>query len=77
MIDIRIQSWTTRADYPNQTEVVAAVCVPINGVTKTETYELVIPGQFEVVTSEMIGVVRDILQTAGVVPSTQPPNNET
>jgi hypothetical protein len=77
MSTVRIQSSAYRMDQPDQTTVVAAVCTPIGGVTKTDLYELVVPGRYESITDELQAAATEALVAAGVLPSTQPPNNET
>lgn len=71
MSNIRVQSWATRADQPDQTTLVAAVCVPIKSVVKTEFYELAISGQYSSITPEMLAAVEAALVDAGVIPPTQ------
>lgn len=76
MSNIRIQSWATRADQPGQTTLVAAVCIPVKSIIKTEFYELTISGQYSSITAEMLAAVEAALVEAGVMQPTQPANNE-
>lgn len=71
MSNIRIQSWATRADQPDQTTLVAAVCIPVKSIVKTEFYELVISGQYPSITPEMLAAVEAALVEAEVLPPTQ------
>jgi len=60
MSSIRIQSWAYRMDQPNQTTVVAAVHTPINGVTKTDFYELIVPGRYESISDELLAAATEV-----------------
>jgi hypothetical protein len=47
-------------DQPNQTTVVAAVHTPINGVTKTDFYELIVPGRYESISDELLAAATEV-----------------
>jgi hypothetical protein len=67
MSTFRIQSWTVRADLPDETYVVAAVITSIGSISKTELYEFPVEGRYDTLTPEFEAAVEAELREAGVL----------
>jgi hypothetical protein len=68
MSTFRIQSWTVRADMPDETYVVAAVITSIGSISKTDLYEFSVNGRYDSLTPEFEAAVESELRDAGVLP---------
>lgn len=67
MKNFRISSWTTLAERPNETYVVATTLEDVNGIEKRESYEFWVDGKFDTITPEFEQIVKDKLLAAGVL----------
>lgn len=67
MKSFRITSWTTHADTPDVTFVVASVLSQVGPLNKTENYEFSVPGRYDSITPDFESAVESVLREAGVL----------
>lgn len=67
MKNFRISSWTTVAERPDETFVIAVVLTDLNGIEKRDSYEFWIDGKYDSITDEFTEAVKQKLLDAGLL----------
>lgn len=67
MKTFRITSWTVMASSPDVTQTSVAILTQIGSITKSESYELTVPGRHDSLTPVFEESVRRELLSAGLL----------